>query len=294
MVTVLLRGGLGNQMFQYAAGLAFAKREGTRLMLDTTFLNDRFPRPRFTYRTYELHTFLIDPQFTRLSKMSSAVPVPGVWLGFDLAFAVAGDVTGIRPMLRESRFDLAESSSGKNVILWGFWQSEKYFMDAREEVRAAFRFRSPLTGDALRMADQIKRTNSVSLSVRRSDYTKSFHVKQFGDTNLDYYRRAIDHIAQKVASPHFFIFSDDIAWCREHIKPPFPTVYVSDALRGSKWGFAMQLSSFCKHQIIANSTFWWWAAWLNDNPQKIVIAPKRWFNREAAGKDIVPSEWMSV
>ncbi len=126
MITVLLRGGLGNQMFQYAAGLALAKRHNTGLLLDTTVLRDRMPRLRpFPYRQYDLDVFRIEPRFTVLSKISRAVPIPGVWIGLDLLLMGARDVFGTQKMVIEderngSVFDPNVLEGGPNALLYGF------------------------------------------------------------------------------------------------------------------------------------------------------------------------------
>jgi hypothetical protein len=278
MITVFLRGGLGNQMFEYAAGLNLALKSKTELVLDTVYLHDRFPRRDFTYRTYDLDVFDIAPKFTGLSRISSAVPIPGVWFGLDLAEIAVKKALG----------------SGRNSVLWGFYQGEKYFAENKEAVRAAFRFRSPLAGEAAELAQKIRQGNSISLHVRRGDYTLPKYEKLYGMTDMSYYERAIAHMAEHVSSPHFFVFSNDVSWCREHMKLPFPTVYADDASRGPKDSFHMELMSLCKHHIIANSSFSWWGAWLNRHPDKIVIAPKRWHADGTPGDDIVPASWIRI
>ena len=298
MIQVMLRGGLGNQMFEYALGLALAKKHTTGLLVDTTYLNDRFPRKNFTFRHYELDIFKVDPKITALSRFSKKMPIPGAWLGLDFGLIAVRDRLGMRALVREKdglRADLSVLDAGDDVCLWGFWQSEKYFEDAKDEVRQAFRFRAELSSEAAALAEKIRATQSVSLSVRRGDYLRAGNAKIYGDTDTAYYDAAVKYIASRVPSPHFFIFSDDIAWCREHIKPLFPTTYVPDELRNPEWRYVLELSSLCKHQIIANSTFWWWAAWLNQNPDKIVIAPKQWRVGVPAGNDdATPPGWVRI
>jgi hypothetical protein len=304
MIVVFLRGGLGNQMFQYAAARALAKKYGAEVRFDTTFLNDRFPRGKVAFYHFDLDIFGIAPRFTLLSVISQAAPIPGVWLGIDLALMKARDAFGIRKIFKElssgefasSAFDPAMLTAGGNVLLWGYWQSEKYFEGVKDDIRKEFRFATALTGEAARIAEEIKRTNSVSLHVRRGDYAaiKSV-VKIMGETNLPYYAAAVAHIGERVKDPHFFIVSNDPAWCRENIKIPFATTYLDDASAGPKNAYHLELMSLCKHNIIANSTYSWWAAWLNANPEKIVIAPKKWFNDPSMSSgDIIPAGWVAL
>lgn len=294
MIRVILRGGLGNQMFQYAAGLALSRRYRTPLVLDATYLNDHFPRPQFTYRTYDLDVFTLPPTFTALSKISAAAPVPGLWLGLDLSLVKARDILGMQKLVREARsyqFDPRVGAAGGDVALWGFWQTPKYFGGIEGEVRRAFRFRDPMTGEALRISADIQKTNSVLLHVRRADYLMPKYAKVYGATDLGYYRRAVSYVAGKVANPRFFVFSDDIAWCRENIKLEFPTEYVDAASSGPKASFHLHLMSLCRHNIVTNSSFSWWGAWLNENPGKIIVAPERWEVSDYP-LDIIPDGWI--
>lgn len=297
MVQVALRGGLGNQMFEYSLGFVLAKKYKTDLVLDATFLNDRFPRKNFTYRNYDMDIFDLSPRFTAFSKISETMPVPGLWLGLDLGLAEVMSVLGARKIIREKdtqHFDPEVLLAGGNVRLWGFWQNWRYFDDVSDELRQTFRFKHPLPSEPTELAKKIMSTNSIALSVRRSDYTNSVNTKIFGATDTAYYDRAIAYLAANVTAPHFFIFSDDISWCREHIQPQFPTTYVPNELRGPKWAWTLELASLCKHHIIANSTFWWWAAWLSGNPGKIIIAPKRWGADSVDSSHIVPSQWLTL
>jgi len=297
MVTVFLRGGLGNQMFQYALGLALAKRNKTKLLLDSVFLCDRFPRKNFTYRTFDLDVFALEPRFTALSKIANAIPVPGLWLGADLAFIKSRDFFGVQKIVKEKNeqaFDPEILRSGDNLLLWGRWQNEKYFSEVADEVRAAFRFRHPFEGEAKALAEKIRSCNSVSLHVRRGDFASSAVVKDLmGDTNLSYYSRAARYIGERVKKPELFVFSDDIEWCKKNITVPFPATYATFTSEGPKASFHLHLMSLCKHNIIANSTFSWWGAWLNNNPGKIVIAPKQWY-ADGTKTDILPEKWIKL
>lgn len=306
-VTVFLRGGLGNQMFQYATGLNVAKKNDAPLVLDTVHLSDRFPRPHFTYRTYDLDVFTLGvPRFTGLSRAAKAVPIPGVWLGLDMLGIGLGQAVGSEKVVREKNylFDRNVVSARGNVLLYGRWQSEKYFAEIADEVRAAFRFRHPFEGEAKALAEKIRGSNSVSLHVRRGDYAAFKNVAAImGETNLGYYAAAARYVAEHARAgggepardPHFFIFSDDIAWCKENIKLAFPATYVSATSEGPKASWHMELMSLCRHNIITNSTFSWWGAWLNNNPQKIVVAPKHWLtDGNGDDKDIVPERWIRL
>lgn len=318
-ITVFLRGGLGNQMFQYALGLNLAKKNNTDLVLDTTFLNDRFPRKEFTYRAFDLDVFALSPaqisqnetwagkpRFTILSKISEKLPIPGVWLGLDLALMMTKNIFGAQKIIKEKKnyvFDPEVLSAKGNVVLWGYWQSEKYFADIARDIREAFRFKKKLSGEAEKIAKEIESTNSVSLHVRRGDYVKFERVKKMaGDTDISYYAGAVSHVAKLVSEPRFFVFSDDIAWCRENMKippvvsrvEPFPVTYLDEKTAGSKNAYHLELMSLCKHNIIANSSFSWWGAWLNQNPEKIIVAPARWYADLENQTEVIPKSWIRL
>jgi Glycosyl transferase family 11 len=298
-VTVFLRGGLGNQMFQYAAGLNLAIKNNADIFLDTVFLKDRFPRPHFTYRTFDLaDVFNIEPKLTAFSRAASRLPIPGVWLGADLLAMNIREASGYANIISENEqknFDPIILKARGNSILYGRWENEKYFIENAESVRSAFHFRHPLEGEALSIAENIRDGNSISLHVRRGDYIKIKEVRKLmGDMNESYYKNAIEYIVKKVSKPDFFVFSDDIEWCKKNIPTPFSTTYVSAAAAGPKAAFHLELMSLCKHNIIANSTFSWWGAWLNENPGKIVIAPKEWSAAaRASEREVIPTSWIT-
>jgi hypothetical protein len=298
MVTVFLRGGLGNQMFQYAFAVHLAKKNNTSIIIDTVYLQDRTPRRDFTYRNYDLDIFKLTPCFSRLSRIASKVPIPILWLGMDVAMNKIENLVGTKKLLHEKnkKFDNSVIATAyKNVCIIGYWQSEKYFKENSDEVRKAFQFKTLLDGEAIQVGEKIQTKNSVALHVRRGDYITKKVIKDMGETSISYYQDAIKYIAQHVNNPEFFIFSDDIEWCREHINLSFPTTYIEPSLAGPKASHHLQLMSLCKHNIIANSSFSWWGAWLNKNPHKIVIAPKKWYAYSREGEDdIIPQEWLKI
>jgi hypothetical protein len=279
-------------MFQYAAGFNLAKKNNAQLLLDTTFLNDRFPRKEFTYRTFDLDVFTLELHFTLFSKISHVVPVPGFWLGLDLICMKVCDIFGMRRIINEKYLDSSKSPMEGDIVLYGRWQNEKYFIDFADDIRNMFRFGQELSGAAAAFARQIKNSNSVSIHVRRGDYVNFKSMKKIvGDTDISYYVRAVSYIGERVQKPQFFVFSDDVAWCRENIKIPFPVIYLDEKTAGPKSAFHLELMSLCKHNIIANSTFSWWGAWLNENPEKIIIAPVDW-SKDGKNSNIVPLDWI--
>lgn len=278
MVTVVLRGGLGNQMFQYAAGLNLAAKKRKALLLDTTLLNDRFPRRQITFYKFNLDIFDLEPSFTALSRISEKVPVPGLWAGLDIL-----------------KIGAARAFGGAD-LLFGFYQNESYFKESEELVREAFTFKYPLAGEAAEIAGKIQAVNSISLHIRRGDYVNfKNNEKIFGKMDVAYYERAMAYVAERVKNPHFFIFSDDIEWCKKNITSRLPLDYLLPSSAGPNNSFHFRLMSLCRHHVIANSTFSWWAAWLDRNPDKIVIAPRQWQMippLDAGG--IVPATWVRI
>jgi hypothetical protein len=151
-----------------------------------------------------------------------------------------------------------------------------------------------LSGKNADIAEQIGRVNAVSLHVRRGDYVKNPKTTAtHGLCSLDYYHTAIRYIYETVEQPYFFIFSDDMAWVKEHLKIDAPCQYV-DHNQGKESFNDMHLMSLCKHHIIANSSFSWWGAWLNSSPEKIVIAPNKWFANQNNIKDLLPNDWVTL
>ena len=176
----------------------------------------------------------------------------------------------------------------------GYWQSENYFESNRSILINDFSFRIPLNArnaDALRL---ISSSNSVSIHIRRGDYLHNANAKAtHGLCSLEYYHKAIRLIKATIGKPRFFIFSDDMLWVKAHLEPEEDCIFVD-------WNFGvdsyndMRLMSLCKHNIIANSSFSWWGAWLNRNPDKVIIAPKRWFAGKINDSNIIPSSWIRI
>ena len=177
----------------------------------------------------------------------------------------------------------------------GYFQTEKYFSDVREKLLNDFVIKGKISKRNQLMLDKIKSVNSVAVHFRRGDYTKARVEKLFGMCSENYYKKAIDTIAEKTQEPiTLFIFSDDINWVRNNVKFNYDTVYV-DINSGKQAVFDLDLMKNCKHNVIANSSFSWWGAWLNENPNKIVVAPTPWHDSDTINSDdIVPDNWIKI
>ena len=174
----------------------------------------------------------------------------------------------------------------------GYWQNYKYFIEYKNEILEAFRFKMPINEQSKLLAEELKnKSNTISLHVRRGDYLKAKNYA--GLCGLEYYKKAIAHILANTQSPSFYIFSDDIEWCKENISPLLGNneyKYI-DFNRGCDSPLDMMLMSLCHHNIIANSSFSWWGAFLNKHNDKIVCAPEKWTNTKVNCKFQMP-EWI--
>jgi hypothetical protein len=292
MVTVRIIGGLGNQMFQYAAGRALSLRSGVPLRLDITGFAD-----------YGLHQgFELQRIFNCPVEIATEEDVKDI-LGWQSLPSVRRVMSRPRmKIFRRTSFVVEPHfqywSNIDNVLptcyLAGYWQSEKYFSKVSSQIRKDFSFRLSMGNRNTELAKQIIQVEAVSLHVRRGDYANNPKTMEtHGLCSLDYYRNAIQFISKKVRRPHFFVFSDDINWVKSNLKIDMPCQYV-DHNQGLESYNDMRLMSLCQHHIIANSSFSWWGAWLNSNQNKIVIAPKKWFANDTNVKDLIPDNWIKI
>jgi Glycosyl transferase family 11 len=274
-VTTYLTGGCANQIFQYATGLALARRLGVELKLDVSW--------------YETET----PDMPRMYSL-------GLFKGVDAR--VVHNLLG--QIIREEGFPYNPAlfeNAPRKCSLVGYWQCEKYFFALRDELRERLLPREPLSARSMAteraILDACER--SVFVHVRRTDYVGNpYHVV----LPMDYYREAAALIATKVPNPVFFIFSDDPKWCEANFKLPYPTTIVrnSDRTEGHHLGrddADLYLMRLCGHAMIANSSYGWWGAWLGaDIKGGMVIAPKVWFGPafKADPRDIIPGRWIRL
>jgi hypothetical protein len=285
MVIVKLAGGLGNQMFQYAFGKTIAHRQADLLKLDMSFFDEQ------TLRRFELGDFDIQAE---AAEARQTAQVRGRGLIRRLTNTISGGAS--IKWVREKGFEFDSSMSllQGNLYLDGYWQSEKYFDSIADVIRREFTLKEK-RGHVSRVAKVISgAANAVSLHVRRGDYVENQSTNAFhGTCPLEYYSNAVALIKSRFGDAHIFVFSDEPVWARENLGLAAPVTVVSDGdLRPAE---EMHLMSCCQHHIIANSTFSWWGAWLNEHPEKMVIAPKRWFSNLAIDtKDLLPERWIRI
>lgn len=291
MVIVKLMGGLGNQMFQYAAGRRLTHILSTELKLDISGFEN------YNLRKYELGSFNILEDFASPREVKALTSQKNGFLTGLLRCLLRRPKDLAPSHIRESHFhfDSEILNLPNNVYLDGYWQSEKYFNDIEDVIRKEFAITVPQTGESQKMAELISSRESVSLHVRRGDYVSDLHTRKVhGTCNLEYYERAIAEIYSKVDKPHLFVFSDDMEWSKANLNISHPVVFV-DHNNFSRSYEDLRLMRQCRHHIIANSSFSWWGAWLSTYKNKIVIAPKKWFNTlEIDTRDLFPMEWKTI
>ena len=280
MIVVRLMGGLGNQMFQYAAARALADSLECELLLDTR-----------EFATYKLHAYGLERFKIRARQATpSELRQWPEWQHkiFMKLPQLAGSDWFIENGLAYHA-DFAQSSD--NIHISGYFQSEKYFTPIRSAIMADFEPIQPLDANNLNMALQAQAAESVMIHVRRGDYVSdSKTLSIHGVCSLEYYKNSISWMREKLGSPQFFVFSNDMEWTKKHLPLGDDAIFVEGNMACPE--LDIHLMAQCKHHIIANSSFSWWGAWLANHPQQQVIAPEPWFNAtHLNAADLVPESW---
>jgi hypothetical protein len=294
MIIIALKGGLGNQLFQYACGRALQLRQeekdGDKIALELDATGYAENNGIDALRHYALSPFNIQAEMATREEIKRLKYPYGIfskgWRFFK-ARALRQYYTYFVPRILKQEGD---------VYLDGYFQTEKYFIDKEETIRADLTLKTPFGPQAQEASMKIKsEAKSVSLHVRHGDMAYDPLTNRYwGTCSMEYYAEALKIMHNKIGDGmKIFVFSDDIAWVKENMTMPYPVEYVSAP--GIKDYEELSLMSLCKNNIIANSSFSWWGAWLNGNPDKMVIAPEKWTNKEPQQyRDIIPSSWLRI
>ena len=292
-VITRLNGGLGNQLFQYAAGFALAERLAVPLKMDLSVF------ATYPLRRFELDKFQISAAAATPEDIAGYVVNPRRWQRYAGRLAVNLGLGTNKIVFRENQYpyNRAFARIRRPMYLDGYWQSEKYFHGVATKLRGELTLIKPLGEASSNVLAKILACPAISLHIRRGDYVSNPAAAEvFRCCSLDYYAAAVDYLAAQVADPHFFVFSDDPQWARENLKIAYPVQFVE--ANGPDRGVEdMWLMKSCRHHIIANSSFSWWAAWLNDTPGKVVVAPWAWFLKEKRNRDtgdLIPAQWLRL
>ncbi len=288
MIVTRIIGGLGNQMFQYAAGRSLALANGCQLKLDISgFDNYQL------HNGYELDLFNIQAGIASSEEVSRLVGMQPRLARFVHKQLGLGKRAYF--VERDFSFDSHFFSTRPPVYLDGYWQSHKYFEPIADQIRNELTPKNPLAAQNLKVAEQISKVNSISIHVRRGDYVANQATNKIhGFVGVEYYKEAIRHISSAVDIPYFFVFSDDLAWAKANLGLVDNVAFVEHNTGAASYE-DMRLMSLCHHHIIANSSFSWWAAWLGYQPGKQVLYPEKWFAAETKDtSSLCPTEWIEI
>jgi len=280
MITVELDGGLGNQMFQYAAAKSLAYKKNTDLALNVQVF-DKCELRQLEINRYDINANIVKNK-NFLRKVMKRLNLDA----FTSSYYVEKSI----------RYrDISDLSD--DVYLKGYFQSEKYFLEIRSALIKDFTITGQLSNYTKKISKKILGGNSTaSIHIRRGDYVFDEAINNIhGTCDISYYEKAISLLNSEYENIEYFIFSDDIAWAKKNLALPNSTYIDSEEKRMPHEDIL--LMSQCHHNVIANSSFSWWGAWLNDNNNKIVIAPKEWFKSTELTKnsgDIVCSDWIKM
>lgn len=286
-VIVGLSGGLGNQLFQYAAGRSLSLKLGVDLVLDTSWFQGD------SDRAYALDAFSINAK-----TYCGPFFFPG-WarrLWCRLTRRWSSQKFGV-PVFREAhfQFDDAYSQLDHSVYLEGFWQSDRYFSSYKEIIVGDLNLKDSVSDQFKVFAKQMQSSDSICIHIRRGDYVSNpIAAQMHGLCSLDYIYQGVKMVSKDLIQPHCFIFSDDPGWVRKNLALDLPFTVV-DFAKPHEPHLDLALMMQCKHFVIANSSFSWWGAWLSDNLSKRVVAPKKWFaSSEKCVDDLIPETWMKL
>lgn len=288
MILIKVTGGPGNQLFQYAFGRNLALIYKTDLYLDLSEFEIK------KHRVFVLNKFKIKAKIATEKLLKSYLKF-SYYLPYDFRpqfHKLLPNYFGNISYEKKFTFDKNNFQIKNDSYLIGFWQSEKYFTDIRHKLLNEIQLKHNFSAKSKKLLKQIQKTESISINIRRGDFLSNPQInKRHGVIGLKYFTDAIKFISSKTANPRFFLFSDDIKWVKDNIKPSH-AIYVdfNYPLHSEE---DLLLGSFCKHNILTNSTFSWWVGWLNSNPNKIVTAPSKWFKQLNYDlSDFFPAGWL--
>lgn len=291
MIVSRLIGGLGNQMFQYAVGRALSISRNAPFYLDIRNFSGYMNHNGFELqRIFDVPIKIAtDNDVKNIIGYQSSRIIQKILKNPNLSFFRRNELV-IEPHFQYwSNINYVQD----NCYLIGYWQSEKYFSSFSDIIRKDFSFNAPLVGKNTEISHKIVGSNSISVHIRRGDYVTDKNTsKIISPCSIEYYSSAISYLMKNIESPTFFVFSDDISWAKKNIKIDATCFYIDNNIGHNSY-LDMQLMSLCHHNIIANSTFSWWGAWLNPRKNKIVVAPKQWFSvgMKYDASDIIPATW---
>lgn len=285
MIIVHLSGGLGNQLFQYAAGRSLSLHHNTALRLDDSFYRKDY------LRQCELSYFEMPLSFATAAELQ-----PYAKRNLLVKITDRLQPAHQRSIYKEPHYHYDPSffHAPATCYLKGYWQSARYFNRYSDVIRNDLTIKRQYVADVLDYASKLAAENSVSLHIRRGDYLDQTTREYHGVLSMTYYQNAINLVANRIPDARFYIFSDDMEWVQRYLTIEQPCEYLSTQVTKS----AIEdffLMSRCRHNIIANSSFSWWAGWLNPNPEKLVIAPQQWFNKAHLDtRDLIPETWLRL
>ncbi len=282
-------GGLGNQMFQYASYKALSLDSTRNLVLAIdSFANYELYNGYELKRVFGIGSDIADGDISDYLGLYSNMTIRK-------AFSIIPESCRPKFFLYDDSNTAGEKllRSASCIYAHGYWQSESYFSHHADVIRNDFEFSQPIPDRLCPVVESIVGMNSISLHVRRGDYVNNPKTNRYhGLCSLAYYIEATALIKKLVSDPFYFIFTDDPIWAKETISPILGNSLVVEGNIGANSYMDMHLMSLCKHNIIANSSFSWWGAWLNKNKEKIIIAPSKWFASGKISADILPLSWI--
>lgn len=294
MIIVKPMGGLGNQLFQYAAARRLAHTNRLPLKIDES---NYVPQPdgtRVHAHPYELDRFNLMASVATQADLAQLQETP-----LEIFWKKARHKMGIpiryyqkpyiyEPQTNQYRLDadFLRLRVHRTVCLIGFWECEGYFRDIEDDIRREFTLKAPPETRNAELLAHISQYNAVSVHIRRGDKAVQ---SPWGSLPMEYYVSAAEYIAERIAHPEFFVFSDDSSWATEHFHLPYPVTIVTHNTAAED----LRLMMTCRHHIIANSTMSWWGAWLGQNSERIVVAPSKYFqNADRPVPDFYPPKWI--
>lgn len=283
-----IKGGLGNQLFQYAAAYSLAKRLNQPFQFDIAFTNNMTVRTyKFSELNVDVDTTISDKMLPKKIRFIKNKYINKLCRVLNLSKHKCGDYLywiETKDIWQPNFFTIENG----NLYVDGYFQSEEYFKDFRTDLLKQFTPRHTPEEEYKKILFEIKKVNAVAVHVRRGDFKKDsnpFHYL----LDAQYYRNAIEYVKNRVNRPVFFVFSDDMNWVKENIENSFEFKFVN--LESVHRDIdELMLMKNCNHIITANSTFSWWAAWLNENEKSIKIVPRKKYGMER----MIPENWIKI